>query len=222
MERLTSKYNDINVVRFDCSKGEYLQWFEEKEDTVLMVKSSRIDIDRMPPKVKYIYAIGEHIDLLSEYQNTDLTPKEVEQLKQGRVEGGATMSKHTCGQCIHYIRCLETHAEDSKSCCDFKDKALTVDLPCKVGDIVYSIEIDCIEDECEHWHEGSSIFRDDSCCNLDYDDERKCNRFKIHSLIMTNIERIFRLITGEKIGKTAFLVKEQAEQALSQKESEGE
>ena len=89
---------------------------------------------------------------------------------------------------------------------------LIIELPCKVGDTVYEIGIDCIEDQCPHWHEGSSTFRDDSCCTLDYDDSEKCKRYKVFSTIMTDKNCIF--LNLDDFGKTVFLTRAEAERRL--------
>lgn len=52
-----------------------------------------------------------------------------------------------CKDCIHYEVCgnkLETKEQsrhnDNYICCNFKNKSLFIELPCKIGDVVYVIE----------------------------------------------------------------------------------
>ena len=60
----------------------------------------------------------------------------------------------TCKDCIHYEVCEEKDTEytglpfsiaNDKPCKHFKNKSLVVELPCKVGDMVYLLEY---EDDC--------------------------------------------------------------------------
>lgn len=51
--------------------------------------------------------------------------------------------KMTCKDCIHYDVCIQnidTQTEGLTVCKYFKDKSRFIELPCKVGDIVYRIE----------------------------------------------------------------------------------
>ena len=52
----------------------------------------------------------------------------------------------TCKDCLHNEMCYGTHTDDSPTCCDFKDKSLYIELPCKVGDKVYVIDCGYIKE----------------------------------------------------------------------------
>lgn len=53
----------------------------------------------------------------------------------------------TCKDCFHYDTCIKIFITEKetvnpeKNCPSFKDKSRFVELPCKVGDIVYEIAI---------------------------------------------------------------------------------
>lgn len=53
----------------------------------------------------------------------------------------------TCKDCIHYAICSKKHwrIESNKYTCercnDFKDKSRIIELPCKVGDEIYVLNI---------------------------------------------------------------------------------
>lgn len=54
-----------------------------------------------------------------------------------------TMPKCKCINCYHYDICGIKHYSDGSGYCNvFKDKSLIVELPCKVGDEVYSVRVD--------------------------------------------------------------------------------
>lgn len=113
----------------------------------------------------------------------------------------------TCGDCIHYDVCMDyttlkeskfaQHFEGSDVLCDhFKDKSRYIELPCIVGDKVY-----CVQPFFDH------------------------NRKKYKRVIKPKVvDFVFTLpflaeskgeILREKdFGKTVFLTKEEAEQAL--------
>lgn len=45
-----------------------------------------------------------------------------------------------CKNCYHYHMCdLQYRLEENRECKHFKDESLIVELPCKVGDVVYRI-----------------------------------------------------------------------------------
>lgn len=123
----------------------------------------------------------------------------------------------TCKDCIHFDVChiIETYgAEDINICNHFKNKANFVELPCKVGDIVY------VHDNCI-WY--------DDCCHCEhfqiggFGDPHECARTKSPFKHPDCTEISERTATGKDIylwlayddfGKTVFLTKEEAEQKL--------
>lgn len=80
---------------------------------------------------------------------------------------------------------------------DLEEKGLLVELPCKVGDTIYLISEDC---------GGDTIF-----CR--YQDCTSC--IDIHRYVEGNS---FELYMFDEIGKTVFLTKSEAEQALKEME----
>ena len=121
----------------------------------------------------------------------------------------------TCKDCVHVEVCkfkdLPAPLSDSyiresecieKRCGDFKDRSRFVELPCKVGDTVYVIEsIDgeekIIQDHVEtigigYYADGINIYQFDGIKTDGY---------------------------FEDFGKTVFLTREEAEQALKERET---
>ena len=121
----------------------------------------------------------------------------------------------TCKDCIHgelcdlmceYCEELPTCLRPSPECAFFKDKSKLIELPCQVGDKVYTV----------------------------LDVERDVGEFEIYSLhyIITD-HRIIRYIAechshdvdeiwfyDDEIGETVFLTNDEAEKALEEKERE--
>ena len=94
--------------------------------------------------------------------------------------------------------------------------------PCKVGDVVYVID-DIVWDsecgECEHYLIGG--FGDPSeCARTRYGNKHPCC-IEIKEETVTQHD-IYYYLYGEKIGKTVFLTKEEAEQALERMKGEKE
>ena len=81
---------------------------------------------------------------------------------------------------------------------DLEEQGLLLRLPCKVGDTVYTVSSfqDCCEDKCMH------IFRD-SCYG--------CEKLRREYVVRESNFQIQMIAT---IGKSVFLTKEEAEQAL--------
>jgi len=116
-----------------------------------------------------------------------------------------------CKKCVHNEIC--NLADCCVSCKHFKDKDLVLKLPCKVGDIVYEISRDCIENECEHWSEGSYELNDSDCCLLDFSDEKPCE-FTIHPVVLVNLFCAINILGS--IGICVFLTEEEAEAKLKE------
>ena len=127
----------------------------------------------------------------------------------------------TCKDCIHYDLCrscsriqLGWHGNSvhyveniEEICKDFKDRSRFVELPCKVGDMVYVLKGDHIE-----FAHVIAIYLDNSGGMFD---------LKIFKEIAINFY-ISKYNTFENIGKTVFLTREEAEQALKLKEREND
>lgn len=123
----------------------------------------------------------------------------------------------TCKACLHYEACKGTymnvseyksitdfdseHYADIYYCHNFSDKAKWVHLPCKVGDIVYCFE-PCFDVDN---HPKLKVV------------EREIIRFKTTLTVSGLISDI------DNIGKTVFLTREEAENALEdmRKDSNG-
>ena len=101
----------------------------------------------------------------------------------------------TCKDCVHYEVCNkfgDEVLENFDICVDFKDKAKFIELPCKVGDKVYSALYGKVT---SHHIRKIEINKDDlfACSAL--------------------------MIPFSEFGKTVFLTKEEAEKALEEREN---
>ena len=120
---------------------------------------------------------------------------------------------YICESCIHFDRCKGLYRSErlqkivSKGCPYFKDRSRFVELPCKVGDMVYVLKGDHIE-----FAHVIAIYLDNSGGMFD---------LKIFKEIAINFY-ISKYNTFENIGKTVFLTREEAEQALKLKERESD
>lgn len=115
----------------------------------------------------------------------------------------------TCKDCVHYEACKEwcsgideyidpERKENQEPCKHFKDKNLFVELPCKVGDILYEITERRIK---SHWV--------------------KCIVRRVVLRIEVGLNGYISAKCGttisvplQNIGKTVFLTREEAEKAL--------
>lgn len=101
--------------------------------------------------------------------------------------------------------------DESATIADYLLAEDVIVLPCKVGDIVFEIEKNCLD--CKHY---TDTYYSDWCeCTLDdnktmfeVDFDRDCT-YKI-------IKTKFQYCMIDKVGKTIFLTKEQAEKALAE------
>ena len=125
-----------------------------------------------------------------------------------------------CKDCFYYKMCIpnveliKMQIDENtmeKHCVDFKDKSKVIELPCKVGDIVYVIdEYDLEVNRC--------IIENFLIC------AGKTLYFRANYYVQKG-EELEELVDEydleeSDIGKTVFFTKEQAEQAL-RKEDEG-
>lgn len=115
----------------------------------------------------------------------------------------------TCKDCLHDDICpkafasLETGAED---CNDFKDRSKFVELQCKPGDIVYHY-CDELHEILEYTIYCVNVFRENGITyhSESYDEE--------------NDEALSEIgFEPEDIGRDVFLTREEAEQALKERE----
>lgn len=105
-----------------------------------------------------------------------------------------------CKDCLYEEACVfSSVTESAEHCRHFKDKSRFVELPCKVGDIVY-------------FHE---FLQTDDCDGHYFVDQAKVSRISIdyNGLILSVWNRIFVL---SDIGKTVFLTREEAEKKLEE------
>lgn len=139
----------------------------------------------------------------------------------------------TCKDCIHYDVCnkqkITNHKISQSVCKHFKDKSLVLNLPCKVGDTVYAIgdkngnQIkECIVSDFSF--ASAENFQVNVCFECDYDcdgcyfndwSQSYCGEWSC------NGEYGNGLISVDDFGKTVFLTKESAEQALKEMQSNG-
>lgn len=127
----------------------------------------------------------------------------------------------TCKDCIHYIACkslLESQGyivdgagEDAdKRCKEFADKSRFVELPCKVGDVVYVLTSDS-----PTGFEESRVKR----MTLSNFNGGMTIKFKI-PCVYDDWGKAFWQFSSEDFGKTVFLTKEEAEAELKKRMDE--
>lgn len=124
----------------------------------------------------------------------------------------------TCKECIYYDVCeaLEDSGQVPKvhpnQCGCFKDKSKFIELPCKVGDTVYSF--------CDTFGVVLPYFVE--TLNISY--YKKNLNYYTYEANCTNVEENELLdsidFDVEDIGESVFLTKEEAEQALAERSKE--
>lgn len=87
-----------------------------------------------------------------------------------------------------------------KGCEHFKDKSLIVELPCRVGDVLFTTEYDCDR-------------------NISYIEKVKCSSIEIDefeiSICCETIDDKYEHYVPEDFGESVFLSREEAEMALA-------
>lgn len=123
-----------------------------------------------------------------------------------------------CENCYHHDICIFHGASGCERCMQYKDKSLIVELPCKVGDTVWIkgeplvvdfIHIDntvtfCIHFNCYERDCGDCPFCEDE---VSWEGEHDCRTSG------------YLEFTADDIGKTVFLTREEAENALRESEN---
>lgn len=93
-----------------------------------------------------------------------------------------------------------------------------VELPCKVGDAVYIFGYPCSNIQCDNFHEGSYMYRDDDDCNIGY---HNCPHKIVCEYKLTDMGTAFRILYSwngnPNINKSVFLTPEAAEKALAER-----
>lgn len=116
----------------------------------------------------------------------------------------------TCKDCAHYEVCEiqnEIPFKKSEKCRLFKDKSKFIELPCKVGDTVYSIKDDFYNYKIHSGLQKGKV--------IGFEFNKKCFIW-VHFKNDTPTGGIaFEL---NDIGKTVFLTKEEAEKSLKESE----
>ena len=113
----------------------------------------------------------------------------------------------TCKDCIHEECCkiwesneLYFDKVEQNGCIAFKDKSRIVELPCRIGDKVYKLTRNKVK-ECEVVFVGISA--DEKCSYFNFVENYEDGTFyKSYSMVF------------DVIGKTVFLTREEAEEAL--------
>lgn len=116
----------------------------------------------------------------------------------------------TCKECIHYevCRALCKSKKELVTCVVFRDRSRFVELPCKVGDRVYldNLHIKYADVIGIYIDAFGGVFDLRICTNIPL-----ANGFGYEYFISKDY-------TFEDIGKRIFLTKEEAEQALKERE----
>lgn len=117
----------------------------------------------------------------------------------------------TCKDCVHYEVCETTYPDlelpfvNLEKCRLFKDKSKFIELPCKVGDKVWFIKF--------MWNYAKQPISAMVCGIKTFSSS---GTFTFTAL--THENNVSRSFINQDIGKTVFLTKEEAEQALKERE----
>ena len=109
----------------------------------------------------------------------------------------------TCRDCIHYEACLSVYMDlkgHNFPCPQFKDRSRFVELPCKLGDTVYFVLRSFY---------GKTRINPEKVCYFTIDD----NELRIHTTA--------GYFTEHDMNGGAFFTREEAEQALKEREENG-
>ncbi len=114
-----------------------------------------------------------------------------------------------CKTCINYDVCSKHSANCdrvSDYCKMYKDGSKFIELPCKVGDVVYSY--------CEELYRILPYFIDQII--ISYDSDSLNNEYVTFDGISSNASELLADMdfTVDEIGKTVFLTREEAERVL--------
>lgn len=98
-----------------------------------------------------------------------------------------------------------------------KEQGLLIELPCIAGDIVYIVDTFFWENRtkcigCNHFHEGSDIFRDNDCCTYSDEHDKENKDCLCISEMTATLEWILRNLN--LFGKTIFLSRDKAEETI--------
>ena len=145
------------------------------------------------------------------------------------------MSKCECKECIHEKVCrtrefpsIEEILKDG--CQHFKNKSLFVELPCKVGDVVYVITEKhpcyacmCVDDFC-HKHctvkdKSKLVVKEAKVYYFLF--QKSINTLQVEVAKAIHLVMHFLHFSIEDFGKTVFLTKEEAEKKLKEMEVGG-
>ena len=122
----------------------------------------------------------------------------------------------TCKDCIHFDACealfecfdVRLPYHENETCQKFKDKSKIIELPCKVGDTVYSY--------CECFGVILSYFV--ATLTIGYFDKKE-NYYTFEANCTKNLELLDCIdFDVDDIDKTVFLTREEAEKALKKME----
>ena len=115
-----------------------------------------------------------------------------------------------CENCYHYEMCCDwisrtfipVTKEEGSACEHFKDKYLIVELPCKVGDILYVIDYDCDSE-------------------MSYIEKVKCHSIEICdeddiSIYCETIESQYDTYTPDDFGEVIFRTREEVQAVLEE------
>lgn len=127
----------------------------------------------------------------------------------------------SCKECIHFDRCKGLYKFDrlqkavSKGCSYFKDRSRFVELPCKVGDTVYAYWD--MDNPCSNYLHVIEDFIIDLVILVDR--KNSVIGFRAGRACEQNGRKCDIEFDLKDIGKTVFLTREEAEQALKERDT---
>jgi hypothetical protein len=120
----------------------------------------------------------------------------------------------TCKDCIHFITCkFDKELLDYTPCVYFADRSRFVELPCKVGDTAWIVVRPKNGDD--HFYTGIVTGVHVTDRKTIY--KLPCKRFNYIVIRFVQTDSL-KHINFNEIGKTVFFTKEEAEQALKERE----
>ena len=128
----------------------------------------------------------------------------------------------TCKDCIHYDVCKALEEQvgmiDARQCGCYKDKSRFIELPCKVGDMVY-----IVERQYDNGHKtiksSPKVYGEIHVVEGRYGYNKKHPFFSPVKVCYRIVRRAFKISYLKDFGKSVFLTREEAEKVLKERES---
>lgn len=123
----------------------------------------------------------------------------------------------SCKDCINYDVCSTKGAncDRGNNCVMFKDRTRFVELPCKVGDVVYEMVLNR-DKSFSHWNTHKVVG-----VHLGNFPDLRGHKRQEYLVTYCELMNFLGRIPLNKLGKTVFLTREEAERALKERVNNG-